>query len=310
MRVIIQGETRTCWVWRRWAAQGEFGRTVVSGTPRRSSPRLRDARVCAGGCVAGGGRAAGGAAARAGLWQPAGPHAHHAGPAGQAGVWTLLVQVRWARCRSLSTRSACCPPRVSLLPRSLPSNTACPLVDVFAPLGVLCPVGCRFPNGESGADVYDRLTIFEDHLTRDMLAGRFCGMSLVLVTHGLTLRLFLMRWFHWSVDEFLGERLHLPGRARAGATLTLPWGASRVPLTAADGRAASHQRGRQSGRTRAGCAHASLCARASPNVGVCVGVCGCVWACPPAEVYNPPNCQPVVLEKLPWRAVQELQGKR
>jgi broad specificity phosphatase PhoE len=25
----------------------------------------------------------------------------------------------------------------------------------------------------------------------------------VLVTHGLTLRIFLMRWFHWSVDEFL-----------------------------------------------------------------------------------------------------------
>jgi hypothetical protein len=27
----------------------------------------------------------------------------------------------------------------------------------------------RFPNGESGADVYDRITQFEDHLTRDML---------------------------------------------------------------------------------------------------------------------------------------------
>ena len=24
----------------------------------------------------------------------------------------------------------------------------------------------RFPNGESGADVYDRMTIFEDHLIR------------------------------------------------------------------------------------------------------------------------------------------------
>ncbi len=27
----------------------------------------------------------------------------------------------------------------------------------------------RFPNGESGADVYDRITLYEDHLTRDML---------------------------------------------------------------------------------------------------------------------------------------------
>lgn len=65
------------------------------------------------------------------------------------------------------------------------------------------PLFSRFPNGESGADVYDRLTIFEDHLTRDMLMGRFADTSLVLVSHGLTIRIFLMRWFHWGVDEFL-----------------------------------------------------------------------------------------------------------
>mmetsp|Transcript_6309 Transcript_6309/g.39306 ORF Transcript_6309/g.39306 Transcript_6309/m.39306 type:complete len:402 (-) Transcript_6309:1873-3078(-) len=62
----------------------------------------------------------------------------------------------------------------------------------------------RFPNGESGADVYDRITIFEDHLVRDINAGRFAGDTcLCLITHGLTLRIFLMRWFHWTVDEFL-----------------------------------------------------------------------------------------------------------
>eukprot|EP00884_Botryococcus_braunii_P014525 jgi/Botrbrau1/23073/Bobra.0243s0014.1 len=62
----------------------------------------------------------------------------------------------------------------------------------------------RFPNGESGADVYDRMTIFEDHMVRDINAGRFAAdTSLVLVTHGLALRVFLMRWFHWSVDQFL-----------------------------------------------------------------------------------------------------------
>lgn len=62
----------------------------------------------------------------------------------------------------------------------------------------------RFPNGESGADVYDRMTIFEDHLVRDINAGRFgTDCTLVLVTHGLALRIFLMRWFHWTVDEFL-----------------------------------------------------------------------------------------------------------
>lgn len=62
----------------------------------------------------------------------------------------------------------------------------------------------RFPNGESGADVYDRITIFEDHMIRDINAGRFGrNTSLVLVTHGLALRVFLMRWFHWTVDQFL-----------------------------------------------------------------------------------------------------------
>eukprot|EP01023_Acetabularia_acetabulum_P068482 TRINITY_DN9721_c1_g1_i1.p1 TRINITY_DN9721_c1_g1~~TRINITY_DN9721_c1_g1_i1.p1 ORF type:complete len:443 (-),score=52.55 TRINITY_DN9721_c1_g1_i1:1693-3021(-) len=62
----------------------------------------------------------------------------------------------------------------------------------------------RFPNGESGADVYDRITIFEDHLVRDINAGRFGrNTTLVLVTHGLALRVFLMRWFHWTVDQFL-----------------------------------------------------------------------------------------------------------
>lgn len=62
----------------------------------------------------------------------------------------------------------------------------------------------RFPNGESGADVYDRITVFTDHLIRDINAGRFANStSLVLVTHGLALRIFLMRWFHWSVDQFM-----------------------------------------------------------------------------------------------------------
>ncbi|KXZ56778.1 hypothetical protein GPECTOR_1g700 [Gonium pectorale] len=70
----------------------------------------------------------------------------------------------------------------------------------------------RFPNGESGADVYDRITIFEDHMIRDINAGRFASnTALVLVTHGLALRVFLMRWFHWTVDEFLS--VYNPGNA-------------------------------------------------------------------------------------------------
>ena len=54
------------------------------------------------------------------------------------------------------------------------------------------------------ADVYDRMTIFEDHMIRDINAGRFRdNTSLVLLTHGLALRGFLMRWFHWTVDQFM-----------------------------------------------------------------------------------------------------------
>ncbi len=35
--------------------------------------------------------------------------------------------------------------------------------------------------------------------------------NVLLVTHGLTMRLFCMRWFHWSVAEF--ESLSNPGNA-------------------------------------------------------------------------------------------------
>jgi len=70
----------------------------------------------------------------------------------------------------------------------------------------------RFPNGESGADVYDRMTLFEDHLVRDINAGRFAGdSSLVLLTHGLAARVFLMRWFHWTVEQFM--RVYNPPNA-------------------------------------------------------------------------------------------------
>ena len=60
-------------------------------------------------------------------------------------------------------------------------------------------MGCQYP---SGADVFDRITIFEDHLVRDIDCGRFPqNTNLVFITHGLTLRIFLARWFHWTVKE-------------------------------------------------------------------------------------------------------------
>jgi broad specificity phosphatase PhoE len=84
----------------------------------------------------------------------------------------------------------------------------------------------RFPNGESGADVYDRMTLFEDHLVRDINAGRFSGdTNIVIVTHGLTLRIFLMRWFHWTVHQMLS--VYNPPNAE-------PLVMERVPQGAAD----------------------------------------------------------------------------
>lgn len=53
-------------------------------------------------------------------------------------------------------------------------------------------------------------------MIRDINAGRFGGnTTLVLVTHGLALRVFLMRWFHWTVDEFMS--VYNPANAEVGA---------------------------------------------------------------------------------------------
>ena len=59
----------------------------------------------------------------------------------------------------------------------------------------------RIPDGESGADVYDRVSTFLETLHRDFNKKEYPQNTLI-VTHGLTLRLFLMRWFHWTVEEF------------------------------------------------------------------------------------------------------------
>ncbi len=91
----------------------------------------------------------------------------------------------------------------------------------------------RFGGGESGADVYDRVSHFVDSLRRpgglfyqrdwrsflsskttakagDQHDGGFRAAddwrpsTVVFVTHGLTARLFLMAWFNLTVDEFHG----------------------------------------------------------------------------------------------------------
>ncbi|KAF3784121.1 Phosphoglycerate mutase-like protein [Nymphaea thermarum] len=71
----------------------------------------------------------------------------------------------------------------------------------------------RFPEGESAADVYDRITSFMESLWRDIDMNRInrdgvSNFNLVIVSHGLTTRVFLMKWFKWTVEQF--EHLNNP----------------------------------------------------------------------------------------------------
>jgi broad specificity phosphatase PhoE len=59
----------------------------------------------------------------------------------------------------------------------------------------------RMPHGESGADVYDRMTTFIDTMHRDFEKYDFPANA-IIISHGLAIKLFFMRWFHWSVEEF------------------------------------------------------------------------------------------------------------
>jgi broad specificity phosphatase PhoE len=58
----------------------------------------------------------------------------------------------------------------------------------------------RFQSGEAGLDVYSRVSSFISTLVRDCQQYQKAGYDLdninvVIITHGLSLRLFLMRWF-------------------------------------------------------------------------------------------------------------------
>ncbi|XP_010475712.1 PREDICTED: phosphoglycerate mutase-like protein AT74H [Camelina sativa] len=69
----------------------------------------------------------------------------------------------------------------------------------------------RFPEGESAADVYDRVSSFLESMWRDVDMNRHqvdpsSELNLVIVSHGLTSRVFLTKWFKWTVEEF--ERLN------------------------------------------------------------------------------------------------------
>lgn len=60
----------------------------------------------------------------------------------------------------------------------------------------------RIPGGESGADVYDRCTGFLSTFYRDVNKHADFPDNALIVCHGLTLRLLLMRWLHWGIEYF------------------------------------------------------------------------------------------------------------
>lgn len=59
----------------------------------------------------------------------------------------------------------------------------------------------RMPFGESGADVYDRVTTFIDTMYRDFEKKDFPA-NVIIVSHGLAIKSFLVRWYHWSAENF------------------------------------------------------------------------------------------------------------
>ncbi|CAI6342497.1 unnamed protein product [Periconia digitata] len=59
----------------------------------------------------------------------------------------------------------------------------------------------RIPDGESAADAYDRVSGFNESLWRQFGDADFPSVC-VLVTHGMMTRVFLMKWYHWSVEYF------------------------------------------------------------------------------------------------------------
>jgi broad specificity phosphatase PhoE len=58
----------------------------------------------------------------------------------------------------------------------------------------------RFNGGESPADCYDRTSGFIDSLMRQ--AERKHAQGALVVTHGLTIRCFVMRFLHLTVEQF------------------------------------------------------------------------------------------------------------
>lgn len=58
----------------------------------------------------------------------------------------------------------------------------------------------RFPHGESASDVFDRISTFLDSLWRSFDVNQ-CR-TYVIITHGISIRVLLARYFRYTVDQF------------------------------------------------------------------------------------------------------------
>lgn len=97
----------------------------------------------------------------------------------------------------------------------------------------------RFPQGESGADVYDRVTSFIETLHREM-DKTHNENNFVLLSHGITIRLFLMRYFKWTVDYF--HQLHNPSNCQIMMLKKLPNGKYQLSPTVFDDAPDAHRK--------------------------------------------------------------------
>ncbi len=68
----------------------------------------------------------------------------------------------------------------------------------------------RYDGGESPADCYDRVSAFIESMWRQLVRKKHARRykKVVIVTHGLTIRCFVMRFLHLKVEDF--ERMENP----------------------------------------------------------------------------------------------------
>jgi broad specificity phosphatase PhoE len=60
----------------------------------------------------------------------------------------------------------------------------------------------KVPNGESGADVYDRMSTFISKMEREIFDYNGNPNIIVIVSHGIAIKTFLMGFFDWTVEDF------------------------------------------------------------------------------------------------------------